>query len=106
MKTDKIDSEVLARLLRADFLPRACIAIKEIREKRELLRLRAQLGRDRTVIKNRIHALLGKNGVRHEFTDLFGIGGMKFLKEIELPKSQRIALDVSVFQITRNFLPV
>ena len=99
VKTDKIDSEILARLLRADFLPRAYIASKEIRENRELLRLRVQLGRDRTVIKNRIHALLGKNGVRHEYTDLFGVEGRNFLKEIELSGSQRTALDVLLRQL-------
>ncbi|MDI6810813.1 MAG: transposase, partial [archaeon] len=65
IKTDKIDSEILARLLRADFLPRSYIPSKEMRENRELLRLRVQLGKDRTVVKNRIHALLAKNGVKH-----------------------------------------
>jgi transposase len=32
IKTDKIDSEILARLLRADFLPQSYIPSKEIRE--------------------------------------------------------------------------
>ncbi len=44
--------------------------------------------------KNRIHAVMAKNGVKHEFTDLFGVEGTNFLKAIELPESQRIALDV------------
>ena len=39
-----------------------------------MLRLRVQLGKDRTVVKNRIHALMAKNGVKHVFTDLFGVG--------------------------------
>lgn len=94
IKTDKIDSEILAKLLRADFLPQSYIPSKEIRENSELLRLRVQLGKDRTMLKNRIHAILSKNGVKHEFTDLFGKSGIEFLKEIELTLSQRIALDV------------
>ena len=99
IKTDKIDSENLAKLLRADFLPRSYIPSREMRENRELLRLRVQLGKDRTVIKNRIHALLAKNGVKHEFKDLFGGEGMNFLKEIDLPSSQRIGLDVLLRQL-------
>ena len=99
IKTDRIDSKNLAKLLRADFLPRSYIPSKEIRENRELLRLRVQLGKDRTVVKNRIHALMAKNGVKHEFSDLFGVEGMKFLKEIELAESQRIALDVLLRQL-------
>jgi transposase len=99
IKTDKVDSKNLAKLLRADFLPQSYIPSKEIRENREVLRLRVQLGKDRTVVKNRIHAVLAKNGVKHEFTDLFGVGGRIFLKEIELPKSQRIALDVLLRQL-------
>ena len=41
-----------------------------------------QLGKDRTVVKNRIHAVLAKNGIKHEFTDLFGVGGRNYLREI------------------------
>ncbi|RJS82621.1 IS110 family transposase [Methanophagales archaeon] len=58
-----------------------------------------QLGKDRTVVKNRIHALMAKNGVKHEFSDLFGVEGRIFLKEIELAESQRIALDVLMRQL-------
>jgi transposase len=99
IKTDKIDSEILARLLRADFLPQSYIPSKEIRENREVLRLRVQLGKDRTVVKNRIHALLAKNGVKHEFSDLFGGEGTILLKDIDLPHSQRITLDVLLRQL-------
>ena len=86
-------------LLRADFLPRSYIPSREIRENRELLRLRVQPGKDRTVIKNSIHALLAKNGVKHEFSDLFGGEGTDFLKEIDLLHSQRIALDILLRQL-------
>jgi transposase len=99
IKTDKVDSKNLAKLLRADFLPQSYIPSKEIRENRELLRLRVQLGKDRTVVKNRIHALMAKNGVKHEFSDLFGVEGMNFLREIDLPELQRIAVDVLLRQL-------
>jgi transposase len=37
IKTDKIDSEIPAKLLRADFLPRSYMPSKEIRELRSIL---------------------------------------------------------------------
>jgi hypothetical protein len=49
--------------------------------------------------KIKIHTVLAKNGVKHDFTDIFGVGGRIFLKEIELPKLQRIALDVLMRQL-------
>ncbi|KAF5433694.1 Transposase, partial [Candidatus Methanophagaceae archaeon] len=51
------------------------------------------------VVKNRIHALMAKNGVKHEFSDLFGVEGMNFLREIDLPELQRIAVDVLLRQL-------
>jgi hypothetical protein len=38
-------------------------------------------------------------GVKHEFTDLFGVGVRIFLTKIYLLKSQRIGLDVSIRQL-------
>jgi len=93
-KTDKIDSRILAKLLYSDFLPTAYVPSKPIREMRELLRSRIQLGRDLSQVKNQIHALLSKNWITHEFTDLFGKGGRKFLKSVELPPLPRQILDV------------
>lgn len=72
IKTDTIDATTLAHLLRLDYLPTAYIPLREVRE---ILRHRAKLVVTRTVVKNRIHALLTENGVRHGFSDLFGRRG-------------------------------
>ena len=85
VKTDKIDSEVLAHLDRTNFLPLSYIPPKHIREERELLRYRMCLVRIRSGLKNRIHNILSKVGVIHTFSDLFGRGGVNFLREIDLP---------------------
>jgi hypothetical protein len=37
---------------------------------------------------------MAKNGIKHEFSDLFGAEGRNYLRAIELPESQRIARDV------------
>ncbi len=64
VKTDKVDSEVLAQLLRMDYLPESYVPGKEIRDLRTIVRHRASLVRLRTSIKNRVHVLLTRGG-RH-----------------------------------------
>lgn len=64
IKTDASDSEALAHLLRADLLPTSYVPPKEIRELRELVRLRTYLVRERTRFKNKIRAELAKRGIR------------------------------------------
>lgn len=93
IKTDKIDSTILAHLLRTDLLPKSYIPPKEIRDLREILRYRASLVRLRTQIKNKIHALLLKNGITHQFSDLFGKQGLEFLKELPLSNTYRFSLN-------------
>jgi transposase len=58
VKTDAVDARTLAHLLRADLLPEAYVAPRELRELRELLRHHIGLTRLRTALKNRVHALL------------------------------------------------
>jgi transposase len=62
LKNDKVDAAILAQLLRADLLPEAWIAPPAVRQLRALLRHRAQLVRLRTLLRNRIHAVLADHG--------------------------------------------
>lgn len=64
IKNDKIDALTLAQLYRMDYLPTSYIPPKEIRHVRDLLSHRIALVRQRTQVKNRIHHLLEKNGVK------------------------------------------
>ena len=93
IKNDKIDSRVLAHLLRADLLPLSYVPEKSIRMQRELLRYRASLVRIQTGMKNRIHAILAKNNITHDFSDLFGKQGKGFLCSLSVPQIHRMALD-------------
>jgi transposase len=92
IKTDRVDSEILAQLLRTNFLPKAYIPQKPIREFRAMVRYKAALTRQRTEVKNRIHAMLAKHGIRHGFSDLFGKGGIRFLREIKLSDVDQVIL--------------
>src|SRR5436190_4657407 len=85
VKTDAIDAKTLAHLLRTGMLPEAYIAPPELRDLRELLRHRATLVRLRTSVKNRVHALLARQGILPEHADLFGKAGRESLASLELP---------------------
>ena len=89
IKNDKLDSHMLAQLLRADLISTVYVSSLETRKLKELLRHRSRLVRDATRMKNRIHMLLMKNNLRSPFSDLFGVKGLMYLKEIDLPDYHR-----------------
>ncbi len=88
IKTDRLDSEMLAHLLRADLIPEAYAPSKEARAKKRILRQRMFLVRVRTMVKNRVRALLCQHGVEPPpVSDLFAKKGLLWLKEEpELPE--------------------
>ena len=93
VKTDAVDARTLAYLLRADLLPEAYIAPRELRDLRDLLRHRVALTRVRSALKNRVAAILAKNGIAAPYSDMFGAGGLRFLAELELREAPRRRLD-------------
>src|SRR6266540_6326323 len=102
VKTDAVDARTLAHLLRADLLPEAYVAPRELRDLRDLLRHRVALTQLRSALKNRVHALLAKHGVQHGYADLFGKGGSEFLAALELREPPRRRLESSLALI-RDF---
>ena len=93
VKTDAVDAKTLALLLRAELLPEAYVAPRELRDLRELLRHRIALTAMRSALKNRVHAILAKHGITREHSDLFGKGGRQFLAALELREAPRARLD-------------
>lgn len=93
IKTDKIDATTLAHLLRADLLPAAYIPPRAVRDTREILRYRASLGRLQTQVKNKVHAILSKNGLRPPTQNAFGKRARQFLAQVPLRPCYRVALD-------------
>lgn len=84
IKNDKVDSRVLADLLRTNLLPTAYIQPREIRDLKELVRQRINYVELRTRIKNKIHSVLFKTNIKHEFSNLYGKAGIEFLRTVEL----------------------
>jgi len=93
IKNDKVDSRVLADLLRTNLLPTAYIQPRDIRDLKELVRQRINYVELRTRIKNKIHSVLFKTNIKHEFTNLYEKAGMEFLKTIKLRNIYREELD-------------
>jgi transposase len=93
IKSDKVDARILAHLLRTNLIPECYVPPKEMREIRSLVRHRVSIVKLRTMVKNKVHALVDKNGLKHEFSDLFGKAGMKWLESLELSGLDRLMLD-------------
>lgn len=88
IKTDGIDSETLAQLLRADLIPAAHACSKQTRAVKRVLRQRAFLVNVRTMTKNRIAALLAQHELQPpRATDLYGKAGRTWLEQLTLPDS-------------------
>jgi transposase len=92
LKNDKVDAAILGQLLRADLLPEAWIAPPEVRQLRALLRHRAQLVRLRTLLRNRIHAVLADYG--HDRPSGCWSGpGRAWMASLQLPAVSREVVD-------------
>ncbi len=81
-KTDKLDARGLNMLQRNGTLPTVWIPPGELRDQRELPRTRMVLVRQRTQLKNRLHATLAKYALHDvEVSDLFGVRGRALLRQ-------------------------
>ncbi len=94
LKNDRVDAATLAQLLRCDLLPQAWAADRETQARRQQVRLRATLVRQRTRLKNQVHAVLHQQGQRCPVTDLFGRRGRQWLGAVKLPAQARESLGV------------
>jgi transposase len=93
VKTDSVDATTLAQLLRADLLPEAYIAPREVRDLRDLMRHRWMLVRLRASLKCRVHALIARHGIQPPHGEMFGPAGRRFLAHVELRPAPRRRLE-------------
>lgn len=105
IKTDRIDSETLAHLLRANLIPEAYAPSKECRAVKRVLRQRMFFIRLQTMVKNRIWALLGQHAIAPpDVSDLFGKRGLSWLRALELPEPDGALLreDLALLQVIQD----
>lgn len=80
IKTDSVDASTLADLLRANLVAESYIPPKEIRRLREITRERKTFVKQTTQIKNKIHAILIKRGIKFP-NKTFCMSAMLWLKD-------------------------
>lgn len=98
-KTDKLDARGLAVLLRNGTLPKVWIPPGELRDLRELPRMRMALVRMRTMLKNRIHATWAKYAIYfNKISDIFGVSGREVMRRRleELPPQTRHSVEIQL----------
>lgn len=102
VKTDKIDAAILAQLYASGFLPEVWIPDEETQALRRQVARRAQLIRQRTRLKNEVHAVLASHLiVPCPMSDLFGKTGRAWLSRQPLPLDERIGVEQRLRSIDR-----
>lgn len=87
IKTDRIDAEVLVRLLAGGWLPEVWVLDAETQALRQQVAHRVRLVRHHTRLKNRIHGVLHRNLIPGcPRSDLFGKAGRQWLTARALPQ--------------------
>ena len=100
VKTDKVDARILAQLLAADFLPETWVADDRTRRLRRLVVRRSHLVRQRTRLKNQVHAVLARNlAPTCPHADLFSGVGRRWLATQDLPADEVRCVEALVRQL-------
>ena len=80
-KTDKLDAQLLANLLRINQIPLAYIPPDEYQMLRELTRHRARMGRGLAMVKTSLRALLARHNVQPIYKYPFGPRGLYWFRK-------------------------
>lgn len=99
IKTDTLDSQTLAHLLRSNLVAECYVAPRHVRDNRTILRHRESLVWNRTAIINKVHSLLDKYDLHCKYDRIRGNKGIAWLKEITLESPKD---DISLRQYTRH----
>jgi transposase len=79
-KTDKLDAQLLANLLRINQIPLAYIPPEQYQQLRDLTRSRARLGRHLTEVKVQLRALLARQNRESPYRTPFGPRGLSWFR--------------------------
>jgi transposase len=100
VKTDKVDARILAQVLAADFLPPVWLPDDRTRSLRRQVMRRAHMVRQRTRLKNQVHAILARNLAPTPLvSDLFGKAGRHWLSRQPLPEDERTSVQALLRQL-------
>ncbi|MDE0091074.1 MAG: IS110 family transposase [Thaumarchaeota archaeon] len=71
-KTDKVDAEKIAQVLRMDMIPECYVPDRKVRGVRDMIRQRIKMVRNRTQVINRTHSMLDAYDIRPAGTTMYG----------------------------------
>jgi len=99
VKTDKVDSHILAQLLRLNFIPEAYKISDDIRTLRDTLRARLRLSVKRTCCLNFMHLMLEKFNINvpSMLNDFYKLQYQQFDIQAKLLKEQMLTLEKSIY---------
>ena len=80
-KTDKLDAQLLANLLRIDQIPLSYIPPEPYQQLRDLTRCRARLGRELGEVKIQLRAILARQNQKAPYRVPFGVRGLTWFRE-------------------------
>ena len=102
IKTDKVDAEVLAQLLRCGYLPEVWQPDAATQTQRNLITHRVALSSRRTRHKNRIQCLLSRLLLKPPCKFLWSKAGRTWLSAVQLPSAERFVLDSELRQFDQT----
>ncbi|NOX64822.1 MAG: IS110 family transposase [Chlorobi bacterium] len=99
VKTDKVDSQILAQLLRMNFIPEAHKIPNHMRPLRDTLRARLRLSQKRTSSINFMHRMLEKFNVNDssELDEYYLLQYQQFDQQEKFLKKQMLILEKSLY---------
>jgi transposase len=103
IKTDRIDGDALATLLRGHFISPVHVPPKAVRQRKDELRQRLYWARLRTRVRNRVHAVLDRQRALAlpQCSDLFGAKALAAMRALALPEPDATLLheDLALLEV-------
>jgi transposase len=90
VKTDRIDTLVLARLLAANIVPAIWVPPTHVHELRGLVSHRQRVVKQRTAAKNRLHSVLHRHNIVPMTGDLFSKANQEWWENLPLSSSEKL----------------
>ena len=90
VKTDKIDTLILARLLAANIVPAIWVPPAHVRELRSLVSHRRRLVKQRSAAKNRLHSVLHRHSIVPAAGSLFSESNREWWNSLAIPSSEKL----------------
>lgn len=103
IKTDKVDADTLCDLLRANLVAESYIPSKEVRMLRDIIRARKSLVQGKVKIKNKIHAILTKTGLKLPYKTLCKSSMAWIIEEIETKHFNMKSITVSYINMLEHY---